>query len=207
MIEGSFFPAISSMTGITGRAKEQFMRVICAVAGVTLTRRGSEIGQAACVHMAQDAFHVLMPTGQPEVRDTMAEPFPEHIHAVMTGQAFRAIRQEMRLGEDRVYLTVAGFTRVCCEGGNVIMMTVRAGERLIPDREPVSVQGKSQQLVRKLPAPHNGQRSFRSFVLGVAIPAFQFGIGLIHRAMQSDHALHLLRDLAMTVDAQIRHRG
>jgi len=41
----------------------------------------------------------------------------------------------------------------------------------------------------------------------MTVPAFKVWIGLIHRAVQSNHALHLSRDLPMAIDTKVRHRG
>jgi hypothetical protein len=62
MVKRSFFPIFCCVAGITGRAIAQFMRVIRTVAGVTILRRVFKIDQTARIYMAQDTFHILMPT-------------------------------------------------------------------------------------------------------------------------------------------------
>jgi hypothetical protein len=42
-------------------------------------------------------------------------------------------------------------------------------------------------------------------MFSMTVSASQLGIVLVHRTMQSDHVLHLLRDLAVAVDTQIGH--
>jgi len=152
-------------------------------------------------------FHIMVPTGQPERDGIMTVPFTKPVYPVMTGQAVWAERQGMRQGKDRVHLTVAGVARVGGEGRQVILVAIGAGKRFSLGCSLVSFQGKSQQLVWEIPTLHDSQRGFCASVLGVAIAAFQFWIVLVHGTMQSDHALHLLRNFAVTVDTQIRHRG
>ena len=101
---------------------------------------------------------------------------------------------------------MAGFAGVGSESGDILLVTVRAGERFVPGHQSVSVQGKSQQLVRELPTLQDRQRGVRATVLRVAIAAFQTRIFLVHDAVQRHHVLHLKGNLAMAVNAQIGHR-
>jgi len=59
--------------------------------------------------------------------------------------------------------------------------------------------------MREIARLHDGNRRICTIVFGMTIAACQFGVVLVHRTMQSDYVLHLLRDLTMTVDTQVSH--
>lgn len=69
----------------------------------------------------------------------MFEVFAEPIHAIMAFETGIAICQGMGQGKSRVYLTVAGLAGVGCEGGDVAVVAIIAGERFIRSCKLVTV--------------------------------------------------------------------
>ncbi len=206
MIEGGVFPIERGMAGSAICTKAGFVRIVGSMAGVTVGGRYLEISQVARIDMTLHTDHTPVLPCQFEGSNVVIELFSEPVDPIVASQAGRAKRQEMRLGKDRVHLAVAGITRVRCEGGDVLVVTVRAGERLLPDREPVSVQGKSQQLMREFPTLQGSKRGIGTTMFGMAIAALQFWILLVHRSMQRDHTPHLACNLPVAVHTQISHR-
>ncbi len=56
------------------------------------------------------------------------------IHAIVTGEAIRPERQDMRLGESNVHLTVAGLAGVGSESCYILWMTIFTSERFFLNR-------------------------------------------------------------------------
>ena len=195
------------MTGTTIHTKAPQVLVIRAVAEITILRGCCEIDKLTRVYVTLLAGWFPVFSYQLELEIIVVEARAKPIYSIVAVKTCYPVGQEVRLGKDSIHLTVAGLACVRCEDGNVILMTVSACERFIPDREPVSVQRESQQLMRELLTRHDSERCIFTTVFRVTIPAFQFRIGLIHRAMQSDHALHLLCYFAMAVDTQVCHRN
>lgn len=109
VIEGGILPIVWRVAGTAIHAKLPIVRVVSAMARITISRRVLEISQAACVYVAKNTLNALMPTGQLKLRDiVVVEAFTENVYTIMTIQAGCAIRQEMCLSKDGVHLTVAG---------------------------------------------------------------------------------------------------
>lgn len=136
----------------------------------------------------------------------MVKASPKAVDPIVAIQAGGAKGLEMILGEGSVHLTVAGLTGVRREAGDIGLVAVRTGERLVLGSAPVSVQRESQQLVRELSPCHHRQRRIRAQVFRMARPAFQLRVFLVYGAMQGDHIPHLDRDLPMAVHTTIGHR-
>ena len=206
VIEFSWLPAIRRMASLAVGAKTSLMRVVSTVAGIAVLWRRREVGQAARISMALRTGHFLMFPRQFELKAIVLELFAKSVYPIMTIQTGCAIRLNMRLGIAGVHMTVAGTARVRCEGRQVGLVTICAGEWFILGCELVPVQGKSHQLMRELTTLHHGKSCIHASMFGMAITTFQLGVFLVHGTMQSNHVLHLLRDLAMTVYTQVSHR-
>ena len=137
------------MTGGTIRTELTFMFILIFMTGITILRGVDKVSQSARTVMTFLASRTFMPAFQLECKTGMAKSFAKFINPIVTIETERSVRTNMRRGKDRVYLTVAAFAGVRCKSGDVILMTIRAGERFILNCQLVRFQRESQRLMRK----------------------------------------------------------
>jgi hypothetical protein len=91
MVKGSGFPAVCGVTGVAIRAKTSLMRVVGAMAGITILWRSLEISRISRIDMALNTDHFLVLPRQLELKQVVIEPFAKSIYPIVAIQAGCAV--------------------------------------------------------------------------------------------------------------------
>ena len=129
----------------------------------------------------------------------------EAVQAIVAFKACRSIRQAVSRHKGHIDLAVAGITGGWIESGNVIRVTILAGEWNLRRGELVTGQGKPDHLVRKGRVVQLGQAGIRAAMLGVAMTAAKLRIVVQQGPVHRGDIPHLDRDISMAGRAPVRH--
>lgn len=87
------------------------MLIVLRMARIAILRSGLEIRQRVGGEMTLSAAQVCVTTFEFE-SDCIVVKVVHAVHAIMAGETIGAVREEMSLSEDKVYIAVAGLAGV-----------------------------------------------------------------------------------------------
>ena len=139
VIERCRKPAVLGVAIHAAGAQSPFVGVLLVMARVTILERHREIAKPARIKMTLVAGQPHVLSFELERKVVVIEMRTKTIDAIMTIEARAAICQGMRRRESHVHLTMAGIAILQLKCGNIVRMTISAGERQARSRQLVTV--------------------------------------------------------------------
>lgn len=199
-------PRVHGVARLTVRAETKFMRLIVAVTGETVARRGLQVCQFARVGVATVTVHLHVRACQGERDLAVIEMFVVGVHAIVAGQAIIAPTQQVRLRKRQIESLMtfdAGGRLETCQAFGV---TILANEGLIREGQFVTAEGIIHHIVGEFrPRRFERERGRRAAMLGVTMRAIQVGIVVHHLAVRFGDLRHFRDDLGMAILTTIGH--
>lgn len=149
MVKGGRFPGFGRVAGGAISAKLTVVRVVFGVAVGAVSLSVFEIGASPRPAVTLGAAQFGVFPSQVEIGLTMVEAAPQAFRPVVAGQAIFTIFDAVRLHEGGVFLPVTIAADGGCEAGNVVAVTVFAGEGLRVGLVFVRGKGKPGAFMRE----------------------------------------------------------